>query len=170
MFRSRPVPGTGRRWWWRTKTRSPAVVGELLLDPAIAAAADLAVVEVGLGRVDGDDRHAADPQHRVPLAEELLEVHVADVAGVVVAGMTTIDSHSTLSRYPRLLVLGLEAERRQVARADDDIRLQIVDLGDRPLEQAGHEVGAAAVEGQFRSRRRLDIREALPGVDFRYSS
>ena len=29
--------------------------GELLLDPAVAAAADLAVVEVGLGRVDGDD-------------------------------------------------------------------------------------------------------------------
>ena len=30
--------------------------GELLLDPAVAAAPDLAVVEVRLGRVDGDDR------------------------------------------------------------------------------------------------------------------
>ena len=29
---------------------------ELLLDPPVAAAADLPVVEVGLGRVDGDDR------------------------------------------------------------------------------------------------------------------
>ena len=33
-------------------------LGELLLDPAVAAAADLPVVEIGLGRVDGDDRDA----------------------------------------------------------------------------------------------------------------
>ena len=33
--------------------------GELLLDPAVAPAADLAVIEVGLGRVDGDDGRAA---------------------------------------------------------------------------------------------------------------
>jgi hypothetical protein len=38
------------------------------------------VVEVGLGRVDGDDRHAVEEQHRVPVTEQLLEVHVADVA------------------------------------------------------------------------------------------
>ena len=34
-------------------------LGELLLDPAVASAPDLAVVEVGLGRVDRDDRDAA---------------------------------------------------------------------------------------------------------------
>ena len=60
--------------------------GELLLDPRVAAAPDLAVVEVGLGRVDGDDRHAVLAQHRVAAPEELLEVDVADVAGVVVPG------------------------------------------------------------------------------------
>ena len=38
--------------------RRSAAVGELLLDPRVAAAADLAVVEVGLGRVDGDDGDA----------------------------------------------------------------------------------------------------------------
>ena len=38
----------------------PRVGRELLLDPAVAAAADLAVVEVGLGRVDGDDRDRPD--------------------------------------------------------------------------------------------------------------
>ena len=61
-------------------------VGELLLDPAVAAAADLPVVEVGLGRVDRDDRDAVRAQHRAAVAEELLEVDVADVARVVVAG------------------------------------------------------------------------------------
>ena len=58
--------------------------GELLLDPAVAAAADLAVVEVGLGRVDRDDGDAVLAEHRVALAEELLEMDVADVPRVVV--------------------------------------------------------------------------------------
>ena len=60
-------------------------VRELLLDPAVAAAADLPVVEVGLGRVDRDERDAVLAQHRATVAEELLEVDVADVARVVVA-------------------------------------------------------------------------------------
>ena len=69
MLRSRPVPGIGSRWWWRTKTRKSAGSRELGLDPAVAAAADLAVIEVGLGRVDGDDGHPALAQDRVPVAE-----------------------------------------------------------------------------------------------------
>ena len=129
---------------------------ELLLDPAVAAAADLAVVEVGLGRVDRDDGGRADAEHRVAVAEELLEVDVADVARVVVA--RDHDHRLALDLVevaPRLLVLVLEAERRQVAGADDDVRLQVVDLADRPLEQAGDEVLAAAVEvGQVRDRER----------------
>ena len=67
----------------------PQVCGlsrELALDPRVAATADLAVVEIGLGRVDRDDRHAALAQDAVALAEQLLEVHVADVARVVVPG------------------------------------------------------------------------------------
>ncbi len=43
--------------------------GELLFDPAVPAAPDLAVVEVGLGRVDGDDGHARLPQDRAARAE-----------------------------------------------------------------------------------------------------
>ncbi len=39
--------------------RSAAGRPELLLDPAVAPTADLAVVEVGLGRVDRDDGDAA---------------------------------------------------------------------------------------------------------------
>ena len=116
-------------------------LGELLLDPRVAAAADLAVVEVGLGRVDGDDRDAADAQHRVAVAEQLLEVDVADVARVVVA--RDDDERLALDLVevaPRERVLLLEAEGRQVARADDDVGLQVVDLGDRALEQVRQEV------------------------------
>ena len=155
------MPGTGSRWWWQTKTRSGRLaLGELLLDPAVAAAADLAVVEIGLGRVDRDDGRRADAQHRVAVAEQLLEVDVADVARVVVAG--DHDHRLALDLVQvaaRLLVLVLEPERRQVARADDDVRLQVVDLRDRPLEQAGDEVLAAAVEvGQVRDRERRPLR------------
>ena len=110
--------------------------GELLLDPRVAAAADLAVVEVGLGRVDGDDRDAVLAQHRVALAEEILEVDVPDVARVVVPGdddeRVAVEPVEVL---PGHLVLVLEAERRQVAGADDHVRAQLVDLGDRALEQ-----------------------------------
>ena len=123
------------------------LLGELLLDPAVATAADLAVVEVGLARVDGDDRDAALPEHRVPLAEHLLEVDVADVPRVVVPGhdddRVAVDAVEVLARGE---VLVAEAERRQVARADDDVRLELVDLADRALEQADLEVRPAAVE------------------------
>ena len=53
---------------------------ELLLDPRIAAAPDLTVVEVGLARVDRDDRDAFAVQHRIALPEQLFEVDVADIA------------------------------------------------------------------------------------------
>ena len=127
--------------------RSSESSRELLLDPGVAPASDLAVVEVGLGRVDGDDGHAAEPEHGAALAEELLEVDVADVARVVVPG----DDDERLALEPvevllRLDVLRLEPERRQVARADDEIRLEVVHLRDRPLHQVRHEVRPAAVQ------------------------
>ena len=99
------------------------LVGELLLDPPVAPAADLAVVEVRLRRVDRDDGDAVLPQHRVPVAEQLLEVDVADVPRVVVARdhdqRVAVDAVEVL---PRQRVLVPEAEGRQVARADDDVR------------------------------------------------
>ena len=130
------------------------VRSELLLDPAVAAAADLAVIEVGLGRVDRDDGDRADAEHGVAVAEQLLEMDVADVPRVVVA--RDHDHRLALDLVevaPRLLVLVLEAERGQVAGAHDDVGLQIVDLADRALEQAGNEVLAAAMEvGEMRDR------------------
>src|SRR5919106_1839479 len=67
--------------------REDAEVGvrlELLADPRVAAAADVAVVEIRLGRVDRDDGNPVDVHDGVALAEELLEMEVTDVARVVV--------------------------------------------------------------------------------------
>ena len=115
--------------------------GELLLDPAVAATADLPVIEVGLRRVDGHHGHAALAEHRVAVAEQLLEMDVADVPRIVVPR----DHHERLALDPvevaaGLRVLLLEPERRQIARADDDVGFQVVDLGNRPFHQVRHEV------------------------------
>src|SRR4029450_556701 len=56
-------------------------LAELLLDPGVAAAADLAVVEVRLGRVNRNDRDPLTLDDVVAGTEQLLEVDVADVAG-----------------------------------------------------------------------------------------
>ena len=83
----------------------------------------------------------------VALAEQLLEVHVADVARVVVAG----DHDHPLARDPvevlaRRLVLGAQAFAGQVAGDDHHVRLELVDLDDRPVEQARNEERRAAVQ------------------------
>ena len=108
---------------------------ERLLDHAVAPTADLAVVEVGLARVDRDDRRPTDVEHRVPLAEQVLEVDVADVARVVVPGdhdhRLALDAVEVIAREH---VLVLEAVRGEVARDHDDVRLHLVHLGDRALE------------------------------------
>ena len=58
---------------------------QLGVDPAVVLAPDLALVEVGLGRVDGDDLGEAlgdgDGRDRVAGAEEVLEVPVAPRCG-----------------------------------------------------------------------------------------
>ena len=120
---------------------------EILLDPVVAAASDHAVVEVGLGRVDGHDGHAADTDDRVAVAEQLLEVDVADVAGVVVPG----DHDDGLALDLIEVVLGegillLEPERRQVSRHDDDVGLELVHLCDGALEEVREEELSPAVQ------------------------
>jgi hypothetical protein len=105
------------------------------------------VVEIRLGGVDGDERDAADVLHRVALAEQLLEVDVAHVSRIVVARdddeRVALDPIEILTRA---LVLLAEAESRQVARAHDHVRLELVDLVDRALEEIRHEVAFPAVE------------------------
>ena len=75
-------------------------------------------------------------------AEQLLEVDVADVSRVVVAG----NDDEVLAVEPVEVALGLgvlllEAEGREVAGADDDVRLELVDLHDRPLGRLGTKYG-----------------------------
>src|SRR5439155_277582 len=101
---------------------------EALFDPGVAPSTDLAVVEVRLCGVDGDDSDPADAHHGVAVAEELLEVDVADVPRVVVA--RDDDDRLAVDRVDVLLgegVLLLEPEGRQIARDDDDFRLQVLD-------------------------------------------
>jgi hypothetical protein len=78
---------------------------EPLLDPAVVLAPDLALVEVGLRRVDGDERDLEPvklgARARVARSERVLEVEVADVAGVVVAG----HAHRLRARERRQLLL-----------------------------------------------------------------
>ena len=63
----------------------------------------------------------------------------------------------------RQLVLVLEAERRQIAGADHDVGLQLVDLGDRALEQVRLEVLLAAMQiGEVRDRERSPAPSAWP--------
>ena len=105
------------------------------------------MVEVRLSRVDGDHRDTADPPHRVAVAEELFEMDVADVARVVVP--RDDDDRLARDRVDVLLgerVLLLEAEGRQVAGDDDDVRLDVVDLGDCALEEVWQEELRAAVQ------------------------
>ena len=63
---------------------------------------------------------------------------------------------SSRLRYSRAwAVLLLVPERGQIARADDDVRLERVDLVDRPLEQVRDEVRRPAVQvGQVRDHER----------------
>ena len=99
------------------------VGAEALLDPLVAAAADQPVVEVGLGGVDRDDRDAVHVQLGAALAEQLLEVHVADVARVVVARdhdhPLAVDPVEVLARE---LVLAAEAVAGEVAGDHHHVR------------------------------------------------
>ena len=135
-------------------------IREALLDPGVTAPADLTVVEVGLRRVDRHHGDAVDPHHGVAIAEQLLEMDVADVAGIVVPW----NDDNGLAVDPVEVVLGervllLEPERGQVTGADDDVRLEVVDLRDRTLQEVRQEKLRPAVQ-----IRDLDDRErAVPG-------
>jgi hypothetical protein len=89
---------------------------KLLLDPRVAAATDDAVVEVGLRGVDGHERDAVLAQHGRARADQLLEMHIADVAGVVVArDRDHIRTVQAVEVRAGLGVLLPVAEGRQVA-------------------------------------------------------
>ena len=105
------------------------------------------MVEIGLARIDRHDRDPVLSKNGVAVPEHLLEVHVADVSRVVVSG-----NHDDRLAIQPIHVLAssqvfvAEAEGRQITRAHDDVRLQLVDLPDRTLQQADLEVRPTAVQ------------------------
>ena len=120
---------------------------KVVLDELVVLAPHPPVVQVGLRGVDGDHDGFVEVQDRVPLPEEPLEVDVADVARVVVAG----DHHDPLAMdapdvLGRLLELLTVTGVRQVARHHDSRGIEVVDLEDRTLQQVGYEVGTTAVD------------------------
>ena len=155
--RRRRVPlaaGAGHRQQVVVAARRPAgrpVRANCSSIQAVAAAADLAVIEVGLRRVDRDDRDAALAQHRVALAEELLEVDVADVARVVVAGDDDDRRRTRACRGTRL-ACSYSCLKPNVVRSPEQTTMS----GSRSLisliarsSRLGHEVGPP----QWRSER-----------------
>src|SRR4051794_8651595 len=142
-----PGPGHRQQVVVQDEDAQVGVGREALLDPGVATPADRAVVEVGLGGIDRDDRDAVDVDDGRALAEQLLEVDVADVARVVVARH---DDHTLalelVEILARGLVLGAETVVGEVAADDYAVGLELVELGYRPLQQTGHEVRRPAMQ------------------------
>ena len=122
-------------------SRPPAQLG---VDPAVVLAPDLALVEVGLGRVDRDDLGAAlgdgDRRDRVAGAEEVLEVPVADVTGVMVAHRDDhVRARELIQELPAPLELAAIALHRQVAGDDHQVGIELVGLRDGGAQQLAAE-------------------------------
>ena len=134
---------------------------EAVLDPAVVLAPDLALVDVGLRRVDRDERDLhpveLEPEPVVARAERLLVEDVAHVPRVVIPR----DEDDVLALDPaellaRLLVLLREAVVGEVARDDDEIRPRLVHLGDRGVQElapvpAGTDVHVGELRDQHRT-------------------
>jgi hypothetical protein len=139
------------------------LTGEALLDPAVVLAPDLALVEVGLGGVDGDECDfepvELEAEARVAGAEGVLEVKVADVAGVVVAR----HADEQRARQGGELLLGERvlvgvALVGEVAGDDDEVGLGGVDLLDCGAEKPLAIAAAADVDvGELRDQHRHSL-------------
>jgi hypothetical protein len=114
-------------------------------------APDLSLVQVGLRRVDRDQRdvvpRALEPHAPIARAERVLEERVADVPCVVVArDEDHVLAGDRLELLFRERVLVGIAVVRQVAGHDHDVRLGRVDLADGRLQQLTAVAGAADVD------------------------
>jgi hypothetical protein len=126
-------------------------------------ASDLAFVEVGLGGVDGDECDLEpvelEAEARVAGAEGVLEVQVADIAGVVVARHA--DDQRARQRGELLLgerVLVGVALVGEVASDDDEVGRGRVDLLDCGAEKLLAIAAAADVDvGELRDQHRHSL-------------
>src|SRR5215210_5950179 len=120
--------------------RTAVPAAELRVEPAVVLAPDLSLVEVGLGRVErhhlGDAFRDGDLGRALPDAEELLEVPVADVLGIVVAhrvddvrALQLVEVLSGLLEFPTV------AFHSQVPDDGNEVRLERVTLLDGGLKE-----------------------------------
>src|SRR5215210_3574140 len=122
-------------------------IGERLPDKPVVLPAHLPVVEVRLRGVDAHQDHVLELHDRLALPEETLEVDVADVARVVVAG----DNHDVLALDTSDVLCGL-FELLPVPRVGevpgdhDRHRVCPVDLDDRAVQKLGYEASVAAMD------------------------
>jgi RimJ/RimL family protein N-acetyltransferase len=150
-----------------------------LFDPAVVFASDLALVDVGLGGIDGDKRNVEpgglEAQLRIARAEGVLVEHIADVARVVVAGnpddLRRGNCGELLLRERVLVGISVIGE---VAGDDDEIGLGSVDFVDRGVQQllvkataADMDVGELCDQHQATLTRVLLPRRTLHGLSAR---
>ena len=137
-------------------------LGELLADPRVPLATDLAFRQVGLRGVDGHDLHGhrravavAQPHDAIALLghvadpERVPEVQVAHVLRIVVAGDHERRETALEQGIEEALgdaELGRVALSREVATDDDEVGIEPDRLLHRRLEQRGVEVRRPAVQ------------------------
>src|SRR5215218_8678262 len=113
---------------------------ELGVEPAVVLAPDLSLVEIRLGRVERDDFCFSlgdwDLGRPLPYAEELLEVPVADILGVVVAHRVDyVRTLQTVEILFCLLELPAISLHRKIPHDGYQVRLQSVALLDGGLQE-----------------------------------
>ena len=102
-------------------------------------ATDLALVEIGLTGIDADDAHAFHVVGPHTGTDQVLEVQVADVTRVVVAGHREYRGLDALGVGDPVLVLLAVALRGEVATDDDDVGMHLVEFCDHAVHQVRHE-------------------------------
>ena len=113
---------------------------ELLADPLVVTAPDLALVLVGFAGIHPDDPDPFHVDRPCPRADQVLEVHVPDVARIVVPGDRVEGRVDAVGVRDPALVLLSEPLAREVAGHDDGVGPQLVQLGDHPVHQVRDEV------------------------------
>src|SRR5215210_1741718 len=108
--------------------RSPVPIAKLGVEPAVVLPPHLAFVQVRLGRVEGHDLRLAlgygNRDSTLPHPEEILEVPVADVPGVVVSyGHDHVLALDAVEILLRLLELPSVTLHRQVPNNGDEVGL-----------------------------------------------
>src|SRR5215208_2030235 len=121
-------------------SRPGVPAAELGVEPAVVLAPDLPLVEVRLGRVERDDLGLSlgdrDLGRPLPYAEELLEVPVADVLGVMVAHRVDhVRTLQTVEILSCLLELPPISLHRKISHDGYQVRLQSVALLDGSLQE-----------------------------------